>query len=121
MKKNITITIDEELIKVAERYEAETAKSVSHFFEHAGYLMIARYSVASGGGLSFEKGKEAMQLDAITVENRVLHGQAETAVPAKEPMSNKKIVKAFPNIFTSILKVLPMSITGHTRWTPKAM
>lgn len=31
MKKNITITIDEELIKVAERYEAETAKSVSHF------------------------------------------------------------------------------------------
>lgn len=95
MKKNITITIDEELIKVAERYEAETAKSVSHFFEHAGYLMIARYSVASGGGLSFEKGKEAMQLDAITVENRVLHGQAETAVPAKEPMSNKKIVKAF--------------------------
>ena len=59
MKKNITITIDEELIKVAERYEAETAKSVSHFFEHAGYLMLARYSVASGGGLSFEKGKEA--------------------------------------------------------------
>ena len=55
MKKNITITIDEELIKVAERYEAETAKSVSHFFEHAGYLMLARYSVASGGGLSFEK------------------------------------------------------------------
>lgn len=48
-----------------------------------------------GGGLSFEKGKEAMQLDAITVENRVLHGQAETAVPAKELMSNKKIVKAF--------------------------
>ena len=41
MKKNITITIDEELIKVAERYEAETAKSVSHFFEHAGYLMLA--------------------------------------------------------------------------------
>ena len=56
MKKNITITIDEELIKVAERYEAETAKSVSHFFEHAGYLMLARYSVALGGGLSFEKG-----------------------------------------------------------------
>ena len=95
MKKNITITIDEELIKVAERYEAETAKSVSHFFEHAGYLMLARYSVASGGGLSFEKGKEAMQLDAITVENRVLYGQAETAAQDKEPMSNKKIVKAF--------------------------
>ena len=57
--------------------------------------MIARYSVASGGGLSFEKGKEAMQFDAITVENRVLYGQAETAAPAKEPMSNKKIVKAF--------------------------
>lgn len=36
-----------------------------------------------------------MQFDAITVENRVLYGQAETAAPAKEPMSNKKIVKAF--------------------------
>lgn len=91
MKKNITITIDEELIKVAERYEAETAKSVSHFFEHAGYLMLARYSVASGGGLSFEKGKEAMQLDAITVENRVLYGQAETPLRIKNRCQTRKL------------------------------
>ena len=41
MKKNITITIDEELIKVADRYVADTAKCVSHSLEHAGYLMLA--------------------------------------------------------------------------------
>lgn len=62
MKKNITITIDEELIKVAERYEAETAKSVSHFFEHAGYLMIARYSVASGGACPLKREKKLCSL-----------------------------------------------------------
>ena len=67
MKKNITITIDEELIKVAERYEAETAKSVSHFFEHAGYLMLARYSVASAQSIHSLTASKTSLLSSVSI------------------------------------------------------
>ena len=112
MKKDITITIDEELIKVAERYEAETSKSVSHFFEHAGYLMLARTSIASGGNFSFEKGKGAIRLDAMPAAGESFYGKTETNILPKEPLSNKQIVKAFAEYLHKYLE----GVTDEYHW-----
>lgn len=112
MKKEIIITIDEELIKVAERYEAETEKSVSHFFEHAGYLMLARYSVAPEGGLSFVKGKASVQEDAWAVESQKVPEEQEACILRKKPMSSKQIVQAFVEYLHEYLE----GVTDEYQW-----
>lgn len=113
MKREITITVDEELIRVAERYTAETAKTISHFFEHAGYLMLARYSVSPKGGVSFETGSNSLQFNAMSSEDHLMAENQESQILTRKPMTNKQIIRAFAEYLHTYLD----KVTDEYHWT----